>query len=159
MSNNIVNVFDDFFNNNNRFVGFNDFFNMDLSKGLENKGFPPYNIYTRLIDQSSSEEIDPIFIKHTIFEIACAGYGKENLKVSFNKKTHELRVVGEMPIRDVSKNEDFRWVHKGIAERNFTLSWQLQPNLVFEKMSFEDGILTIDFSETKMDDVEFLTIK
>lgn len=139
MANELIDVFNDFFEKNNRFIGFNDFFNM----GLENKGFPPYDVYT-----------DTAEYKHTFFEVALAGFKEKDIEVTFSNKTHELKIVGEK--NKDEPQEPVNWLHKGIGERNFTLCWQLQPNLVFEKMSFDDGILKIEFSESKCDDLQVL---
>ena len=89
MTNNLMSIYDNFFNNKNSFVGFNDFFkdlNMfDLmldERGIKDS-FPAYNVYTKAINVAAENE-DPILIDHTFIEVACAGYGKDNLKLNYS---------------------------------------------------------------------------
>ena len=49
MSNELVSLFDDFFDKNNRLVGFNDLFE-EMSSDFKSTNFPPYNIYKDKVD-------------------------------------------------------------------------------------------------------------
>lgn len=108
MTNNLMSIYDNFFNNKNSFVGFNDFFkdlNMfDLmldERGIKDS-FPAYNVYTKAINVAAENE-DPILIDHTFIEVACAGYGKDNLKLNYDEDFHILTIEGNKVAND-SKN-------------------------------------------------------
>jgi len=131
MSNELVSLFDDFFDKNNRLVGFNDLFE-EMSSDFKSTNFPPYNIYKDKVDD----------VEHTYIDIATAGYKKNELKVSFDERRHCIEVTGEKMNKEV-----FNYSYKGIANRNFSLKWKMNPSLEFEKCSYEDGILHIDFKD------------
>lgn len=148
MNKQIVPFFDDFFSKNNRLIGFDDFFKGFTT--IENQSFPPYNIYKYNViinDDEKSQHTE----KHTFFEIALAGFTKEDISPVFNKKTHELKISGDNSFR---YGDDIEFLHKGIANRSFNLSWKLQPNLELVDSKFENGILVIEFKETTDNDSE-----
>lgn len=147
MTNNLMSIYDNFFNNKNSFVGFNDFFkdlNMfDLmldERGIKDS-FPAYNVYTKAINVAAENE-DPILIDHTFIEVACAGYGKDNLKLNYDEDFHILTIEGNKVAND-SKEQNYNY--KGIATRSFKRMWKLNEKLKFVKAKYEDGILTIEF--------------
>lgn len=156
MSNDLMSFCNSFFNNKNSFIGFNDFFD-DLAKfdlKLTEKGikdsFPPYNIYT--YETASSEEESDI---HTFIEIACAGFKKDELKITFDNSV--LKVEGNVNT-DVSEKKKYQY--KGIATRMFRREWKLSNKLEFVKASYEDGILTIEFRQKveEVPETQFLPI-
>ena len=141
MSNSLMSLCDSFFNNKNSFIGFNDFFDdlarfdLKLTENGIKDSFPPYNIYT--YETSSSEEESDI---HTFIEIACAGFKKDELKITFDNSI--LKVEGNVS----RENSDrMKYQYKGIATRMFRREWKLSDKLEFVKASYEDGILTIEF--------------
>lgn len=69
-------------------------------------------------------------------EIALAGYKKEDIEVTTesNKLFVEAKKVG---------NTDDEYLHKGLAKRAFTRTWNLSDDVVVGDVSFEDGLLTI----------------
>mgnify|MGYP000221663056 CR=1 FL=1 len=147
MTNNLMSIYDNFFNNKNSFVGFNDFFkdlNMfDLmldERGIKDS-FPAYNVYTKAINVAAENE-DPILIDHTFIEVACAGYGKDNLELNYDEDFHILTIEGNKVAND-SKEQNYNY--KGIATRSFKRMWKLNEKLKFVKAKYEDGILTIEF--------------
>lgn len=157
MSNDLISICDSFFNNKNSFIGFNDFFD-DLAKfdlKLTEKGikdsFPPYNIYT--YDVANGEGESDV---HTYIEIACAGFKKDELKITFDNSI--LKVEGSI---DRNIPDKMKYQYKGIATRMFRREWKLSNKLEFVKASFEDGILTIEFKQKveKAPDVKLLPIE
>mgnify|MGYP000078422365 CR=1 FL=1 len=162
MSNDLISLCDTFFNNKNSFIGFKDFFN-DLSKfdlSLTEKGikdsFPPYNVYTKDINVADENEKQPIYIKHTFIEIACAGFRKEELSIKFDEDSSILTIEGDAKHKpDI---EDVKYSYKGIATRLFQRQWKLSEKLKFVKATYEDGILKIEFEPIMKDKITSLPI-
>ena len=69
-------------------------------------------------------------------EVALAGFKREDLKVY----TQE----GKLIIEGSKTKDKVDYVHKGLAQRNFTRQWALPDDLVVKKVDFEDGLLLID---------------
>lgn len=141
--------FDEIFNNisKNMFIGFEDYFKdsnelMKLSHRCT-LNFPPYNVYKKIVkiadDNCAGEE------EHTFIELACAGIKKENLKVILSPdniltiKTHF----------EETKKSDAKYVHQGIARREFSFSRTLQPNMKVVKVTYENGILLVELKNQK----------
>ena len=100
-----------------RLIGFDRVFDavtrLHTVEGGQSNAFPPYNI--KKIDEENYE-----------IQIAIAGFKKS-----------ELDVTGEQ-----EKSED-EFLHKGIAERNFTRTWGLADEVKVTGSEFKDGVLTI----------------
>ena len=143
MGNELVSVFDDFFGKNNRLVGFNNLFE-ELSTDFKSTNFPPYSIYQD-VDENN---------KHTYIDVATAGFKKNELKVSFDERRHCVEVSGEKMNKNI-----FKYDWKGIANRNFSIKWKMNPSLEFEKCSYEDGILHIEFKEKPREESEVKMIE
>ena len=69
-------------------------------------------------------------------EVALAGFKKEDLKVY----TQE----GKLIIEGSKTKDKVDYVHKGLAQRNFTRQWALPDDLVVKNVNFEDGLLLVD---------------
>ena len=104
-------------------VGLEDFFNRLDKLTDTGTNFPPYNLLQHM--DGSNELI-----------IALAGYKRENLTVEVER--HVLTVKGT-----TKKDENIRYVHRGLALRDFERSWQLGEDVVVDGVNFEDGLLII----------------
>ena len=103
-------------------IGFDDWFTT-FDQHFANTNYPPYNTI-----KLSNHEYR--------VEVALAGFKKEDLKVY----TQE----GKLIIEGSKTKDKVDYVHKGLAQRNFTRQWALPDDLVVKKVDFEDGLLLID---------------
>ena len=119
LASSMLNFFDD-----EVFLGFNNQLWRWETNKKQTSSFPPYNIVM---------ETEDLYV----INIAVAGYDKENLDINVDKDT--LIVKGE------GKNEEEKayYIHKGIAERNFTQKFTLGEYLFVKSASLENGMLTI----------------
>ena len=109
-----------------RLIGFDRVFDavqrLHSVEGGQSNSFPPYNI--KKIDAENYE-----------IQIALAGFSKSELDIVV--EDGNLVVKGEQ-----EKSED-EFLHKGIAERNFTRTWALADEVKVSGSKLEDGVLTI----------------
>ena len=103
-------------------IGFDDWFTT-FDQHFANTNYPPYNTI-----KLSNHEYR--------VEVALAGFKKEDLKVY----TQE----GKLIIEGSKTKDKVDYVHKGLAQRNFTRQWALPDDLVVKKVNFEDGLLLVD---------------
>ncbi len=87
-------------------------------------GYPPYNI------ERTGENAYRI-------EIAVAGFKSEDLNIEV--KENLLTVQG----RKVANDEAKRYLHRGLAERNFERRFQLADYVVVSDAHLADGLLSI----------------
>ena len=109
-----------------RLIGFDRVFDavnrLHSIEGGQSNSFPPYNI--KKLDDENYE-----------ITLALAGFKKSELSVVV--EDGNLVVKGEQ-----EKSED-EFLHKGIAERNFTRTWALADEVKVSVSKLEDGVLTI----------------
>jgi molecular chaperone IbpA len=87
-------------------------------------GYPPYNI-----ERTAENEYR--------IEIAVAGFRPEELNVEV--KENLLTVQG----RKVANDETRRYLHRGLAERNFERRFQLADYVVVTDANLQDGLLQL----------------
>jgi molecular chaperone IbpA len=87
-------------------------------------GYPPYNI------ERTDENAYRV-------EIAVAGFRAEDLNIEV--KENLLTVTG----RKVANDEPRRFLHRGLAERNFERKFQLADYVVVTEAALADGLLSI----------------
>ena len=87
-------------------------------------GYPPYNIETT---GENSYRI----------EIAVAGFKSDELGIEV--KENLLTVTGRKPANDEAK----RYLHRGLAERNFERRFQLADYVVVTEANLADGLLSV----------------
>jgi molecular chaperone IbpA len=107
-------------------VGFDRLFD-ELDRQFANStsgGYPPYNIVAE--DENS----------YTI-SLAVAGFGMDNLDIT--KEGNVLTVEGTAPEVDT----EVRYLHKGIAGRNFRRQFTLADHVEVESATLELGMLDI----------------
>ena len=109
-----------------RLIGFDRVFDavtkLHTVEGGQSNSFPPYNI--KKLDAENYE-----------IQTALAGFSKSELNISV--EDGNLVVKGEQ-----EKSED-EFLHKGIAERNFTRTWALADDVKVTGSKLKDGVLTI----------------
>jgi molecular chaperone IbpA len=97
---------------------------LDAAAAGESTGYPPYNIET--VGQDAYR-----------VEIAVAGFKPEELNLEV--KENVLTVQG----RKTANDESRRFLHRGLAERNFERRFQLADYVVVTDAQLSDGLLSI----------------
>ncbi len=97
---------------------------MDAASADQAQGYPPYNI------ERTDENAYRI-------EIAVAGFKPEELAIEV--KENLLTVQGAKPANDDTR----RFLHRGLAERNFERRFQLADYVVVTEAALADGLLSI----------------
>ena len=119
-----------------RAIGYDRLFQqlMDMPE-KDNQSYPPHN----LIKESDTE---------FKIELALAGFTKEEVKVVQEEQT--LTISGNNSAKEGNENI----LHKGIASRAFTKTFDLAENIEVTEASFENGMVIIklrqDIPEDKM---------
>jgi len=119
-----------------RAIGYDRLFQqlMDMPE-KDNQSYPPHN----LIKESDTE---------FKIELALAGFTKEEVKVVQEEQT--LTISGNNSEKEGNENI----LHKGIASRAFTKTFDLAENIEVTEASFENGMVIIklrqDVPEDKM---------
>ena len=97
---------------------------LDAASTEAASGYPPYNI-ERTGDNAYR------------IEIAVAGFKTEDLNIEV--KENLLTVQGRKPANDEAK----RYLHRGLAERNFERRFQLADYVVVQDAQLANGLLSI----------------
>ena len=97
---------------------------LDAAASGETSGYPPYNIET--VGQDAYR-----------IEVAVAGFKPEELNLEV--KENVLTVQGRKAANDDSR----RYLHRGLAERNFERRFQLADYVVVTDANLADGLLSI----------------
>ena len=122
-----------------RLIGFDRVFDAVQRVNTSEANFPPYNI--KKIDDENYE-----------IQIALAGFSKSELDITV--EDGNLVVKGEQA--ETSKTE---YLHKGIAERNFTRTWSLADSVKVSGSELKDGVLTINLVNKIPDELKPQSIK
>lgn len=86
--------------------------------------YPPYNV-------------NKISDEHLVLEFALAGFNRAGIDISVEKDV--LTIKGER-----QEDEGANYIHKGIAARKFTRSFNLPEYFEVDRASMIDGILYVD---------------
>ncbi len=97
---------------------------LDAASADQAQGYPPYNI--ERTDQNTYR-----------IEIAVAGFKPEELSIEV--KENRLTVQGRKAANDDSR----RFLHRGLAERNFERRFQLADYVLVTDAHLADGLLSI----------------
>ena len=122
-----------------RLIGFDRVFDAVQRVNTAESNFPPYNI--KKVDDENYE-----------IQIALAGFSKSELDITV--EDGNLIVKGEQA--ETSKTE---YLHKGIAERNFTRTWSLAESVKVAGSELKDGVLTINLVNKIPDELKPQSIK
>jgi molecular chaperone IbpA len=118
-------------------VGFDRLANLleAASKAESASGYPPYNIET--VGDNAYR-----------IEIAVAGFKPDELSVDV--KENVLTVAG----RKVAEDEAKRYLHRGLAERNFERRFQLADYVVVTDAALADGLLSVSLKRELPDQLK-----
>jgi molecular chaperone IbpA len=106
-------------------VGFDRFADLlDAASHEAATGYPPYNI-----ERTGEHEYR--------IEIAVAGFKPDELSIEVKEAV--LTVTG----RKAANNGERRFVHRGLAERNFERRFQLAEYVLVTEANLADGLLSI----------------
>ena len=121
-------------------IGFdNQFRTLDqLKNTFTNQSYPPYNI--RKVDEDKYE-----------VEMAIAGFAKS--EVDIEVKDQVLTIKGNK-VKDVTAE----YVHKGIANRDFTQTFALAEYVIVKGASLKDGILCVSLERELPEEKKARTI-
>lgn len=123
-------------------LGFDHFERMlDRATKASAEGYPPYNI----------EQIDENALRITL---AVAGFSMDDLNVSL--EDNQLIVRGRL--EDAPDDEGRRYLHRGIASRQFQRNFVLAEGIEVETASLDNGLLLIEL-ERIQPEPEVRTIK
>ena len=111
---------------NRNSIGLEDYFD-HFFNNVQTTNYPPYNIVT--INNVESR-----------LEIALAGFKKTEVKVY----TQYGKLIVEGNKEDKNESE---YEHKGLAQRSFTREWTLSDDVEVRKVSFEDGLLSVELGK------------
>ena len=109
-----------------RLIGFDRVFDavtrLHTVEGGQSNSFPPYNI--KKLDAENYE-----------IQIALAGFNKSELDIIVED--------GNLVVKGEQKKSEDDFLHKGIAERNFTRTWALADEVKVTGSKWKDGVLSI----------------
>lgn len=111
-------------------IGMEDWLNRLESFGSTvSTNYPPYNI----IKQSAEK---------WVIEVALAGWNREDIEVS--SQSNVLMVCSK---DSSSKSKEGTYYHRGVASREFTKTFNLSDDVEIGKVSFVNGLLTIELNK------------
>ena len=113
---------------NKNSIGMDEYFDRLFNLHETTKNYPPFN----LVQVSNVE---------SRLEIALAGFKKKEVNVY----TQDGKLFVEGQKEDVESERNY--VHRGMAQRSFTRSWTLADETEVRSVTFEDGLLTIEFGK------------
>jgi molecular chaperone IbpA len=103
-------------------IGFENMLNRATSS------YPPYNLY-------KDEE-------HYVIQIAVSGWTKSELDVSMTGTT--LTVKGTK----ADEKDNRQYLVRGLAHRSWTKTWTLEPDITVSSVHLEDGVLTLELTQS-----------
>lgn len=89
--------------------------------------FPPYNI----LNNDDNTEF--------VLSLAVAGFSADDLEVTV--KENKLIIKGEMKEKELSHG--FAYTHKGIAERSFTRTFNINEYIEVKGVTYSNGMLDV----------------
>ena len=104
-------------------------------------GYPPYNI-SKLEDETYQ------------VTLAIAGFKKSDLDINLEDGTLVIKGTSE-----VLDDEGVEYLHKGIAERNFTRTFKLADFVEVAEAKLEDGMLQVSLFRNVPESMKPKTIK
>ena len=124
-------------------VGFDGFFNRLSNVDTAQTSYPPYNI--RKINEFQY-----------VVELALAGFTKDDIEVEVTEGTLTVRSVIKKDDKsnndEMSSNNEIGFVHRGIAKRSFSRSFQLSDDIVVQSADLKDGLLIVNLERVIPDE-------
>ena len=131
-------------------VGFDDVFDHFESMfnhqydSINVPNYPPYNII-----KTGKYTYD--------IQVALAGYGKEDVDVSFENSVLTIKSVKDEDEKEVEDNDGV--LHKGIAKRMFTKSFTIADEVEIKGAELKDGLLCVSMERVIPEPKKARTIK
>ena len=124
-------------------VGFDGFFNRLSTVDTAQTSYPPYNI--RKVKELQY-----------VVELALAGFTKDDIEVEVTEGTLTVRSVimkdDQSNNDEMSSNNEIGFVHRGIAKRSFSRSFQLSDDIVVQSADLKDGLLIVNLERVIPDE-------
>ena len=124
-------------------VGFDTFFNRLSNVDTAQTSYPPYNI----------RKINDL---QYVVELALAGFTKDDIEVEVTEGTLTVRSVIKKDDKsnndEMSSNNEIGFVHRGIAKRSFSRSFQLSDDIVVQSADLKDGLLIVNLERVIPDE-------
>jgi molecular chaperone IbpA len=113
---------------NRALLGFDDLFNNFEQRFANqiNTSYPPYNILKH--DENNYE-----------IEVAVTGFLPEEISVEIDQ--NQLIVKGQ---RSREETVDAKYLHRGLAARDFTRTWTLAEHMEVGEGRIKNGVLTVE---------------
>lgn len=94
---------------------------------------------------------------HLVFEIACTGVDKDDIKISIQSGI--LKVIYEK--EDTENSEHTEYLYRGIAKRSFNLGWKIDNKFNLNKADaeFKNGLLTVSIPYVEESQSKILKIR
>ena len=106
-------------------IGFEDMWKtLDALAANPQLNYPPYNLI-KLDDERQQ------------LQLALAGFSKEDIEVSVEKK------VLNISVQKTTDDTDKTFVHRGISSRTFSRNWQLSEDTIIDEVTFVNGLLCV----------------
>jgi molecular chaperone IbpA len=130
-------------------IGFNQLFDRITSnmEAASHQSYPPYNIIRK------DDE-------HYFIEIAAAGFLKPDIAITMENGT--LTVTGNQTKEDIDgldEADGYEYLHRGLAGRNFTRTFNLADFVEVKDASLNNGILSIHLEKIIPEAMKPKTIK
>ena len=113
-----------------------------INRAHSTNSYPPYNLYK--CDDNNY-----------VIEIAVSGWKKGELDVSLTGTT--LTVTGTKEQNQECK--DYQYLVRGLAHRSWTRTWTLEPDISVSSVAMQDGVLTIELTQSTKSTTRRLDIK
>lgn len=94
-----------------------------IETGNSSSNYPPYNIIKHGAE-------------HWSIELAVAGFKRGELNIELAESVLTISANTE-------SNDEFEYVHRGLAKRAFTRKWTLADDVIIHDASLVDGVLSI----------------
>ena len=123
-------------------VGFDGFFNRLSTVDTAQTSYPPYNI----------RKINDL---QYVVELALAGFTKDDIEVEVTEGTLTVRSVIKKDDNggiDNDANNEIGFVHRGIAKRAFSRSFQLSDDIIVKDADLKDGMLIVNLERVIPDE-------
>ena len=108
-------------------VGFEDLFNRMHSSASIHTSYPPYNI----VKETESE---------WRIEMALAGWSKDDIEI--RTETNVLTIKSK-----VEQESDGDFIHRGVAKRSFTKTFNIADDVEIGDITYENGLLNIKLTK------------
>lgn len=133
----------------NDFIGFDSLFDRVLNS-FESQNlntYPPYDIYTTTVKvKDEGKRFSNIRNEtHTFLEFAVAGFTKDSLQVELSQDNILTIKNKQFDGIATETSDGKKYLHKGIATRNFTIQKSISDDLILVGCRLENGLLTIEF--------------